>query len=138
MNTQLRPRLALLLASFSTVASGNATKINIRGATVVPRLPTLPWPWSWSGHAHTLTWGTSQDGLDPTPVLDVLITKDVVYVQGELFTMVKNIAPCCEMGLLCVWLVLGRTAFCGPRRCGSPRSFPIEGVYVGQTAPAPS
>lgn len=85
MNTQLRPRLALLLASFSTVASGNATKIHIRRATVVPRLPTLPWPWSWSGHAHTLTWGTSQDGLDPTPVLDVLITKDVVYVQGELF-----------------------------------------------------
>eukprot|EP00035_Acanthoeca_spectabilis_P021986 m.441343 g.441343 ORF g.441343 m.441343 type:complete len:408 (-) comp18651_c0_seq1:87-1310(-) len=86
MNTQLRPRLALLVASFSTVASGNATKIDIRGATGVPRSPTLPWPWSWSGHAHTLTWGTSQDGLDPTPVLDVLITKDVVYVQGYNFS----------------------------------------------------
>ena len=57
-----------------------------------------PFPWSWDAPAHTLTWGTSswvncstldpnstRDCLDSTRELDLMLTHDVVYIQGYDF-----------------------------------------------------
>jgi hypothetical protein len=59
---------------------------------------TLPWPWEWDEPAHTLTWGTSswqncstldpnstRDCLDSVRELDLMLTRDVVYIQGYDF-----------------------------------------------------
>lgn len=59
---------------------------------------TLPWPWEWDEPAHKLTWGTSswqncstldpnstRDCLDSVRELDLMITHDVVYIQGYDF-----------------------------------------------------
>jgi hypothetical protein len=72
----------------------------------IKRVPTvdgfnssqLPWPWEWEEPAHTLTWGTSsfrncstldrhstRDCLDSIRELDLMLTRDVVYIQGYDF-----------------------------------------------------
>eukprot|EP00039_Didymoeca_costata_P002463 m.60371 g.60371 ORF g.60371 m.60371 type:complete len:147 (+) comp11314_c0_seq1:88-528(+) len=68
----------------------------------VAHAASLNWPWSWDEPVHTLTWGTSSwtncSGLTPpgTPgfrpncmdserILDILIKRDIVYVQGYDF-----------------------------------------------------
>ena len=58
----------------------------------------LPWPWEWDEPAHTLTWGTSswqncstldanstRDCLDSVREMDLMLTRDVVYIQGYDF-----------------------------------------------------
>lgn len=97
----------LMLLPYVYHASSSSHLHGLAGG--VPGRIELPWPWEWEEPAHTLTWGTSswqncstldpnstRDCLDSVRELDLMLTHDVVYIQGYDFARelhLDNFAP---------------------------------------------